>query len=398
MILGALSKSELFIEHLFESEVGTDVKSVMNVFRKLGYSFNETQTGTTMKPPISFRLPTDTTFSIGESGFALRTLSTALSVFLDAYRIEGHKTILSRNHEGLIHSLRGVGFNVESDQNALPIRVSRGQNMNSIITVDGSEGSQFISGLLMLSPFLKDSTEIRISNLTSRPYIEMTIAVLQEFNCEIISKTESIFQINGNQQIGVDKIALEGDWSSMAFHFVGAALSGEVSVSGLHFNSTQADKVVLEVLNRFGAKIEADFTGDIKVSSVSRNPFQIDLTDSPDLFPVLSVLACGAKGVSTLLGTHRLINKESNRLISICEMLDVFGVQYQIKEDALFIFGSASVNGGKVKTYNDHRIAMAAICAATIASSDIIIDNEECIQKSYRNYFVHMNEILNYES
>ena len=94
----------------------------------------------------------------------------------------------------------------------------------------------------MLSPFLKDSTEIRISNLTSRPYIEMTIAVLQEFNCEINSKTESIFQINGNQQIGVDKIALEGDWSSMAFHFVGAALSGEVSVSGLLFKSTQADK------------------------------------------------------------------------------------------------------------------------------------------------------------
>ena len=398
LILGALSKSDLFIEHLFESEVGSDVKNVMNVFRKLGYTFSETQFGTTLSAPIPFALPTHTTFSIGESGFALRALSTVLSIFTDEYTIEGHKTILSRNHEGLIDSLRSVGFNVDSNKNGLPIKISRSQNIKSIINIDGSGGSQFISGLLMLSPFLKSSTEIRISNLTSRPYIEMTIAVLQEFNCEIISKTESIFQINGNQQIGVDKIALEGDWSNMAFHFAGAALSGEVSVSGLHFNSTQADKVVLEVLNMFGAKIEADFTGEIKVSCAFRNPFQIDLTDAPDLFPVLSVLACGAKGVSTLNGTHRLINKESNRLVSICEMLDVFGVQYRIENDSLSIIGTASVNGGKVKTYNDHRIAMAAICAATISSSDIIIDNEECIQKSYRNYFVHMNEILNYES
>ena len=79
-------------------------------------------------------------------------------------------------------------------------------------------------------------------------------------------------------------------------------------------------------------------------------------------------------------------------------MLDVFGVLYQINEDSLLIFGTESVNGGKVKTHNDHRMAMAAICAATISSSEIIIDNEECIQKSYRNYFVHMNEILKYES
>ena len=109
-------------------------------------------------------------------------------------------------------------------------------------------------------------------------------------------------------------------------------------------------------------------------------------------------MACGANGESSLKGTHRLINKESNRLQSICEMLDVFGVQYQLEEDTLLIFGRSSVRGGRVKTYNDHRMAMAAICAATISKNDIIIDNEECIQKSYCNYFIHMNEILKNES
>ncbi len=398
LILGALSKSDLFIDHLFESEVGSDVKDVMNIFRKLGYTFNETQSGTAMNVPNKIGLPNDTTFSIGESGFALRTLSTVLSVFLDEYTIDGHKTILSRNHEDLIDSLRSIGFKVDSIKNNLPISVSRSQNMNSIISIDGSGGSQFISGLLMLSPFLKSPTEIRVSNPTSRPYLEMTIDVLQEFNGEIIKKTDSIFQIRGNQKLGVNKIALEGDWSNMAFHFVGAALSGEVTVSELLLNSAQADKLILKVLNMFGAKVEFESNGEITVSCDSKNPFEIDLTDAPDLFPVLSVLACGAEGVSTLNGTHRLINKESNRLVSVCEMLDVFGVQYELEDDSLHVFGTASINGGEVKTYNDHRMAMAAICAATISKNDIIIDNEECIQKSYSNYFIHMNEILKNES
>ena len=398
LILGALSKSDLFIEHLFESEVGSDVKNVMNVCRQLGCTFTEMESGTTMSTPISIRSMTDTTFSIGESGFALRVWSTVLSAFLDEYRIKGHKTILSRNHQGLIDSLRRIGFHVDSNKNGLPFTISRSQNMNTIINIDGSGGSQFISGLLMLSPFLKGPTEIRVSNPTSRPYLEMTMAVLQEFKGEIIKKTDSIFQIRGNQKLGVNKIALEGDWSNMAFHFVGAALSGRVSISGLYLNSTQADKIILEVLSRFGAKTEFDSNGEINVTCASKNPFQVDLTDAPDLFPVLSVLACGANGCSSLKGTHRLMNKESNRSQSICEMLDVFGVQYQLEEDTLFIFGRSSVRGGKVKIYNDHRMAMAAICAATISKNDIIIDNEECIQKSYSNYFLHMGEILKNDS
>ena len=398
LILGALSKSDLFIEHLFESEVGSDVKNVMNVCRQLGYTFTEKESGTTMSAPISISSMADTTFSVGESGFALRVWSTVLSAFLDDYTIKGHKTILSRDHEGLIDSLKNIGFNVDSLNNGLPIKISSKQNRSEILNINGSEGSQFISGLLILSPFLERNTEIRVSNLTSRPYIDMTIAVLKEFKAEIVNNTDSIFQIRGNQKLGVNKIGLEGDWSNMAFHFVGAALSGEVSVSGIQIGSAQADKIVIDVLDSFGAITETKSSGEIKVTSASKNPFQVDLTDAPDLFPVLSVLACGANGDSSLKGTHRLINKESNRLQSICEMLDVFGVQYQLEEDTLIIFGRSSVRGGIVKTYNDHRMAMAAICAATISKNDIIIDNEECIQKSYCNYFIHMNEILKNES
>ena len=137
----------------------------------------------------------DTTFSVGESGFALRVWSTVLSAFLDDYTIKGHKTILSRDHEGLIDSLKNIGFNVDSLNNGLPIKISSKQNRSEILNINGTEGSQFISGLLILSPFLERNTEIRVSNLTSRPYIDMTIAVLKEFKAEIVNNTDSIFQI-----------------------------------------------------------------------------------------------------------------------------------------------------------------------------------------------------------
>ena len=397
LILGALSKSDVFIEHLFEAELGADVQDVMNVCRKLGYTFSENKAGTQMTAPSSFTQLADTTFSIGESGFALRALSTILSAFMDTYTIEGHKTILTRDHKGLIASLKSTGFEVDSENNGLPIKISHKGNFNSTINIDGSQGSQFISGLLMLSPFLDGVTEVRVSNLTSRPYIDLTRHTIQQFN-GVVKGTDSEFIIPGNQKLTADSIALEGDWSNVSFHLVGAALNGEISVSGLNMNSFQADKIILDILEKFGAKFEFNAADEIIVSSASKNPIQVNLTDAPDLFPVLSVLACGATGASALKGTDRLINKESNRLRSICEMLDVFGVQHQLAEGTLLIFGTGSINGGNIKTYNDHRMAMAAICAAAISSSDIIIDNRECIQKSYRNYFIHMDSILNNES
>ena len=113
------------------------------------------------------------------------------------------------------------------------------------------------------------------------------------------------------------------------------------------------------------------------------------------LFPVTAVLACGAIGKSSLTGISRLLNKESNRLNSICNMLEVFQVRYEVEADNLYIFGNGTIKGGHVVTNCDHRIAMSAVTASTIANSDISIDDSECVQKSYRNYFRDMYIMLN---
>ena len=188
------------------------------------------------------------------------------------------------------------------------------------------------------------------------------------------------------------KNSIEGDWSGAANHLVGAAISGEITMKGLSIISTQADKSILNALVDFGAMVEVH-EHEIKVQQNEKRPFVFDATHCPDLFPPLAILACAAVGTSEIIGLHRLVNKESNRQLSIVNMLNVLGVNYRIVADSIFIEGKGKVHGGTIATYNDHRMSMAGAIAACIASSEIIIDNITCVAKSYPNFFNDLKEL-----
>ena len=393
LILSALSRKEVFIEHLFEDRVGDDVVFMISAFRKIGYSFEQNDKGLLMKPPQQQVKHSHMEISIGESGFGLRSFVSVLSHFSKKYVLTGEKTILKRNHSGLIASIKDLGFDVESNHHELPFKITSSDIFLSDLHVDGSKSSQFLSGLLMWSIGCDKDVHIAVSDLKSIPYIDLTLDAISQFNVKVTNNGYRKFIIPGGQQLQCKRVSVEGDWSSMAFHFVGAALNGEVEISGLSLSSKQADRLILKVLREFGADIEFD-EAYIKVSKNANKPFNIDLTDAPDLFPVLSILACGANGKSRLKGTNRLVNKESNRLKSICAMLDVFQVEYELSECDISIDGRGVVQGGEIETFSDHRIAMSALCAGTISNASISIDNRDCVKKSYHNYFEDMCGIL----
>ena len=163
-------------------------------------------------------------------------------------------------------------------------------------------------------------------------------------------------------------------------------------MKGLSINSTQADKCILKALEAFGAMVEVH-EDKITVKQNEKRPFVFDATQCPDLFPPLAILACAAVGASEIIGLHRLANKESNRQLSIVKILNVLGVNYRIVADSIFIEGKGSVNGGTITTYNDHRMSMAGAISASIASSEIIIDNVACVSKSYPNFFNDLEEL-----
>jgi 3-phosphoshikimate 1-carboxyvinyltransferase len=298
---------------------------------------------------------------------------------------------LKRSIVSLVDQLQAIGLQVESNNGFLPV-VIEGEITNDCLSVNASDSSQFLSGLLISLSQRPFDCVVKVTALSSMPYIDLTLDVLKDFGVRVRHEDYNTFYINGNQMMSPQKNSIEGDWSGASNHLVGAAISGEITMKGLSIVSSQADKCILEVLADFGAIVEVN-EREISVKQNEKRPFVFDVTQCPDLFPPLAILACAAVGTSEIKGLHRLVNKESNRELSIVKMLNVLGVNYKIVSDSIFIEGKGSVNGGTIATYNDHRISMAGAIAACITTSEIIIDNVDCVAKSYPNFHNDLNEL-----
>ena len=213
------------------------------------------------------------------------------------------------------------------------------------IIIQNPDTSQLLTGLLITLPFLKNDSIVVCTNLVSKTYIDITLDLLEQVGIVINNDNYKTFSIPGNQVLNKNKINVEGDWSSAAFHFVGAAISGKVDIYGLNLNSFQGDKLILKVLRECGADVSIN-DGYINVQKNNLNSFIFDATDTPDLFPPLVALASCCEGTSLVYGTNRLINKESNRLISIQKEFLKLGVDISLEENCLKIKGSKTIKGG----------------------------------------------------
>jgi 3-phosphoshikimate 1-carboxyvinyltransferase len=206
------------------------------------------------------------------------------------------------------------------------------------------------------------------------------------FGIKVINDDYLKFSIVGNQISKTRKYNVEGDWSSAAFHFVGAAISGSVKIYGLKITSLQADRAIIDVLKSCGAKVvlNDDF---IIINRNRLNAFVFDANNCPDLFPALVVLAACCDGRSIISGVERLSNKESNRALTLKLEFKKLGVQISIDGNKMFIDGGHKISGGHVKSHGDHRIAMALSVITSVSESSIIINDSEVISKSYSNFY-----------
>jgi 3-phosphoshikimate 1-carboxyvinyltransferase len=319
-------------------------------------------------------------------------LGIVATLFSSTIHLTGEGSILNRSQKQLIEILKQLGFKVEHNNFKLPIQI-KGQITNQNLVIDASEGSQVISGLLITLPLLNKPSAIELVNITSRPYLEMTNEIMSCFGISISSIFDKAFSIQGNQSYKSTSYTIEGDWSGAANHLVGAAIFGSIELVGLSSKSKQADAIILSILKQFGAEVIINNSAEgIEIISVYesrlKNPFTFDITDAPDLFPILSILACAAKGKSTISGTNRLLNKESNRLEAIAELLNHFSVPFEIENNIISIFGTGKIIPLQtIDTRNDHRIAMAATIGACISTRAIKLNGFECINKSYPYFF-----------
>jgi len=268
------------------------------------------------------------------------------------------------------------------------------------IRIDGSLSSQFLTGLLIA--FAKAATKpvaITVSNLKSKPYIDLTLQMMKHFGYEVENDAYKKFIVKPsfgyaqdlptNPSTSLRIYTVEGDWSGAAFLLVAGAIAGEITVKGLDLFSTQADKAILKALMDSGTNISIE-EKQISINSplgVGGKAFHFNATDCPDLFPPLVALAGYCNGTSVIEGVSRLTHKESNRAITLQEEFGKMGIAIKLQDDLMMITGGVAIKGTVVHSHHDHRIAMACAVAALKADGETIIENAEAVDKSYPLFY-----------
>ncbi|RYD58703.1 MAG: 3-phosphoshikimate 1-carboxyvinyltransferase [Sphingobacteriales bacterium] len=369
-----------------------DDQAALGIIRQMG-ARAELKPGNTIEIHSNGIYPIANAIDCGESGLSARMFTPIMALSNKRMAATGHGTLTKRPMQVLDDLLPQLGVTTQSSNGCLPFYIE-GPLKPRNITIDGSSSSQFLTGFLFAFSYQpKEAVTIEVTNLKSKPYIDMTLEVLDLFGKLVANHNYERFVIDPSlfkQKAAVD-ISIEADWSSAAFWLVAGVIAGDITLSGLNNKSVQADKAILDILNETGASLHiADDNVTIRMTETLKS-FSYDATDAPDLFPMLAVLAAYCEGQSRIRGTHRLKHKESDRLLSITEMLDRFGVHYIATDDELTIEGGGALRGCEIDAYNDHRIAMAAAIAALGATGPVTIQGAEAVDKSYPDFFAHLS-------
>ena len=268
----------------------------------------------------------------------------------------------------------------------LPLEV-KGPLKSGVYKLPGNVSSQFITGLLYALPLVQgDSKIILTTPLESRGYVDLTLQVLRQFGIKI-EELENGFSIKGSQTYQPGNYYVEGDYSGAAF-FVAAGLIGKpLLLKGLNPDSLQGDKTIIDIAKQMGGKLE--FTNEgLMVYPSNLKGVEIDLSQIPDLGPILMVLACYAEGKTLIKNAERLRIKESDRLEAMVENLTKMGAKMTVINDSVLIEGKCFLNGDvTLKTFGDHRIAMASAIAGMHAKNPIYLDDEKVVSKSYPTFY-----------
>ena len=323
----------------------------------------------------------------GESGVTLRfTIPVSSLVGKDVW-LRGSETLMRRPIQPLIECMKRLG--TEISFRGPEVHIKGGPAKGGRVQLPGNVSSQFISGLLLAGPLMQEGLRIKlISQLESRGYVSMTIETMKRHGVGVETNDDmSFYHVMPGQIYKATEYSVPGDYSSAAFLMAAAAVTrSKILILGLPRDRADPDSAFLEVLDRMG--FTTRFTSDaLHVEGRPLKAVDADVTDCPDLGPIIAVLGCYAEGETRITGAGRLRYKESDRLSAIRSELRVLGTEIEETDDGLRISGPVSLHGGTVDSHGDHRIAMALSIAALDASGPVLIKNAECVNKSYPTYF-----------
>ncbi|MBR1810882.1 MAG: 3-phosphoshikimate 1-carboxyvinyltransferase [Clostridia bacterium] len=390
LICAALADGET---ELTCTDISKDISATVDCLNALGARITRVDGGFHIVPVSRDRLPEQAVCRCGESGSTLRFLiPVAAALGVDtAFIPEGRlpERPLSPLYETLVS--HGVSL---SEQGSVPFFV-KGTLPAGTYTIAADVSSQFISGLVFSLPLTDGESRIRLTGkFESRSYVDMTVNAVKKFGIDIdfldneyIINTDSVYRTAG-------QVTAEGDWSNAAFWLcAGACAHAPITVTGLDFDSLQGDKAVIDLLARFGARMDIDRdNGRCTVYPSALRGIDIDASNIPDLVPVLATVACAAEGTTNIYNAVRLRIKESDRLMTVRTLLTALGGDVAETADGLRIHGAALV-GGACDSFNDHRIAMSAAVASLQCKQPVTVTNASAVEKSYPSFWTDFERL-----
>ena len=377
LICAALGKDPV---HIRLSGLSDDILATAGCLEVLGAGIQMEKDGITVTP-IRKGTDVEAVLPCRESGSTLRFLLPLAGALGIPARFLMEGRLSSRPMAEFEETLRAGGMKLSREGNVLRCA---GKLMNGNFSLRGDVSSQYFSGLLFSLPLLEGESRLSVmGTMESEGYVRLTEACLQQAGI-FYEKGGGFWQIPGEQRPRLpDTVVTEGDWSNAAFFLcLGALSENGITLSGLKPASLQGDSAVLKILQAFGAEIRMD-SDWISIRKGSCRAMTIDASPIPDLVPVLSVLACAAKGETRIVKAARLRFKESDRLRSTAALICSLGGNAEELPDGLLIHGTGMLNGGTADSFRDHRIAMSAAVASAICKHEVIVLNEECVKKSY---------------
>jgi 3-phosphoshikimate 1-carboxyvinyltransferase len=338
--------------------------------------------------------PVSATVNCGESGLGIRMFTPLAALSTQEIIIQGTGSLLTRPMGFFDEILPQLGVSVKSNSGKLPLTV-KGPLVPQDVAIDGSLSSQFLTGLLMaFASAAEKQVTINVSDLKSKPYINLTLEVLEHFGYDVQHVNFEQFIINPSGNAITEKVVytIEGDWSGAAFLLVAGAIAGSVNVIGLDVFSAQADRAILDALRLADAVLNIN-EREITVAQSKLKAFHFDATDCPDLFPPLVALAVCCEGTTVIDGVGRLAHKESNRALTLQQEFAKMGIVITLQDDLMLIKGGQQLKGAAVHSRHDHRIAMACAVAALRADGAVSIDDADAVNKSYPAFWEDLKKI-----
>ncbi len=381
LLVAGLARGESSISGALAAE---DTAAMLGCVRTLGAEVVGEGTDHLVVTGIGGSLPSaGTELYVRQSGTTARFVTALALAAPGVLRVDGAEQIQARPMRPMVDALRSLGLSVDGDR--LPLRAEGGPVAGGTVAISGDVSSQFLSGLLLVGPLLAEGLTVEVTTpLISRPYLDLTIAVMEAFGATVRSDESRWSVAPGGYE--ATEYHVEPDASAAAYFFAAAAMTGgRARVRGLHRDSLQGDVAFVDVLERMGCEVE-DTTGSVSVQGPQRlTGVDENLRDLSDVVPTFAAVAACATGPSRVRDVGFIREKESDRIGGVVTQLGRLGIMADEHADG-FTVHPGVISPGSVDPDDDHRMAMAFSLLGLVADG-VTITETECVAKTFPRFF-----------